>query len=391
MNRRKLSTAVLCAAALTLGVADASATLPDPDGLPADMSKPVQVYLMMGQSNILGAHGRVNGTGSQAGYLDNAVDNKGLYPYLKDGNGNWTQRNDVRYVRVQGSGGPSGGSGYGSIKNNHWLNVGLDDGNIGVEYGVGHHLGNAIDAPVMVLTSAIGNRELGWDLLPPGSPRFEYNDNGTDYIYAGYGDRNERWEASIGDNPPDPAHNWRAGLQYDGDVARAKAVLNNIGTFYPGATEYEVAGFVWWQGDRDRYDNGNSARYEENLVRLIGALRTEFSAPDASFVMATLGQTVDGSPSGSFGANEQLMIDAMNNVDGDSGLYPDFAGNVATVYSNPLLGPLGGASNGHYNHDAETYMNVGEALGAEMVALIPEPTSLALLGIGGLLLARRRR
>jgi hypothetical protein len=95
----------------------ASATLPDPDGLPADTSKPVQVYLMMGQSNILGAHGWVNGTGSQEGYLDNAVDNKGLYPYLKDSNGDWTQRNDVRYVRVQGSGGPSGGSGTGSVIN----------------------------------------------------------------------------------------------------------------------------------------------------------------------------------------------------------------------------------------------------------------------------------
>lgn len=380
-HRLPLST-LLGAALLATPALDADATLPDPDGLPADMTKPVQVYIMMGQSNILGAYGRVNGTGTDEGYLDNAVDNKGLYPYLKDGDGNWTQRNDVRYVRVQGSGGPSG-NGTGDVKNNHWLNVGLDDGNVGVEYGVGHHLGNAIDAPVMVLTSAIGNRALGWDLLPPGSPQFDYTDG---YTYAGYGDSPSRWETGT---TPTPI-GWRGGLQYDGDVARAKAVLSDIGTYYPGATSYEVAGFVWWQGDRDRRTEALSFKYEENLVRLIGALRNEFSAPDASFVMATLGQTIDGTPTGSFGNNEQMIIDAMTNV-ADPNLYPQFDGNVATVYSNPLLGPLGGDSGGHYNGDAETYMNVGEALGAELVALIPEPTSLSLLAIGGLMLARRRR
>ena len=46
-------------------------------------------------------------------------------------------------------------------------------GKMGVEYAVGHCLGNAIDAPVMILKCCIGNRSLGWDLLPPGSERFE--------------------------------------------------------------------------------------------------------------------------------------------------------------------------------------------------------------------------
>jgi hypothetical protein len=163
--------------------------------------------------------------------------------------------------------------------------------------------------------------------------------------------------------------------------------MDNIATYYPGATEVEVAGFFWWQGDRDRYTEAHAVKYEENLVRLIGALRDEFDAPDAPFVLATLGQTAttDG-PS-----NDKTILDAMLAVDGDTGNYSEFAGNVATVYTNPLLGPLGGASNSHYNSDAETYMNVGEAMGAEMVALIPEPTSMSLLGLGGLLLLRRRR
>jgi hypothetical protein len=353
--------------------------LPDPDGNPADMSKPVQVFIMMGQSNML-ANGVVAGT--TPGTLDHAVDSKGLYPYLKDGTGAWTERKDVRFTRVQGSGGPSGGDGKGTVYNNEWLNV-AGDSKIGVEYGIGHYLGHAVDAPVLLLKSAIGNRALGWDLLPPGGVQYDHSDG---YTYPGSGGSPERW---VTGTTPTPI-GWYAGLQYEGDVARAHAVLNDLGTHYPGATDYEVAGFFWWQGDRDRYKAGHADKYEENLVRLIDALRAEFNAPDAPFVLATLGQTTMGDAPGL----DKTVLDAMLAVDGDAGNYPEFAGNVSTVYSNPLLGPLGGASNGHYNGDAETYMNVGEAMGQEMVALIgpiPEPGTVLLLASCLLVLIGVRR
>ena len=44
-----------------------------------------------------------------------------------------------------------------------------------------------------------------------------------------------------------------------------------------------------------------------------------------------------------------------------------FFGNVATVYSHPLS--KGGSSNAHYNGNAETYMNIGEAMGRAMAGL----------------------
>ncbi len=40
-------------------------------------------------------------------------------------------------------------------------------------------------------------------------------------------------------NGPKPI-NWKAGLQYDGDVARAKEALANLAKYYPEATGYEV-------------------------------------------------------------------------------------------------------------------------------------------------------
>ena len=63
-----------------------------------------------------------------------------------------------------------------------------------------------------------------------------------------------------------------------------------------------------------------------------------------------------------------MILDAMLAVDGDSGKYPEFKGNVATVYTHPLS--QGGASNGHYGGNAKTYMDVGLGMGRAMVGLL---------------------
>ena len=63
-----------------------------------------------------------------------------------------------------------------------------------------------------------------------------------------------------------------------------------------------------------------------------------------------------------------MLLEAMLAVDGKAGKYADFAGNVATVYSHPLS--KGGASNSQYNGNAETYMNIGQAMGSAMVDLL---------------------
>ena len=325
-------------------------SLPDPDGKPADMSKPVQVYILMGQSNMLN-FGKVNG--DKDGTLEHAVKNKNLYPYLIDEDGNWTTRKDVRNVRVQGS-----GTGAMRTFNNEWMTI--KGGGVGPEIGIGHHVGHVTDAPVMVLKSCIGNRALGWDLLPPGSESFEFTDSKqVTWVHPGYKGSPERWVKGT-----DPKKiNWYAGMQYDGDTARAKKVLSELDKHYPGANSYEVAGFFWWQGDRDSRSQALSSRYEKNLVKLIKQLRKDFNSPNAKFVCATLGQTKKGDT-----GNGGKILDAMFSVDGESGKYPEFKGNVAAVYTHPLS--KGGSSGGHYGGNAETYMNVGEAMGKAMAKLL---------------------
>lgn len=334
--------------------AGAFAQLPDPDPKPADPSKTVQVFLLMGQSNML-EMGKVSG--DEDGRLERAVTAEGLYPFLVDDEGDWTARADVRNVAVMGSGGP----GKTQVRKNEWLTV--SGGKVGVEQGIGHQLGTALDEPVLILKSAIGNRSLGWDLLPPGSPSYEFVDpkDGKTYVYAGFGESPLRWEKGT---EPEPI-GWTAGVQYAGDVARAQAVLADLGTYYPGATDYEVAGFFWWQGDKDRYDAGHAARYEKNLANLAAALRKEFDAPDAKFVVATLGQSDKETASG----NERLILDAQLAVS-DPTRHPELAGSAATVYTHPLS--LGGSSNGHYGGNAKTYLNVGLAMGKAMVELLDD-------------------
>ncbi len=319
-------------------VKELPAELSDPDGEEANMTKPVQVYILMGQSNMIGS--------GKPSKLQGIAAEK--YPYLVDDAGDWTVRKDVRNVFVMCS-----GNSPAKDYKNEWMTV---SGNIGPEIGIGHHVGHVTDAPVLILKSCIGNRSLGWDLLPPGSEPYEHGGK-TQPGYRGTPDD------PGGDTGGDMSKGWYAGCQYDGDVAAAKKVLDNLENYYPGAKEYEVAGFFWWQGDKDMRNPAHFEMYEKNLIQLIKALRKDFDAPDAKFVTASLGQTKEGSQGG-----DGQILDAMKAVaESDD---PELKGKVGFVYTNPLS--KGGGSSGHYGSNPETYQNVGEAMGKAMVELLQE-------------------
>jgi hypothetical protein len=357
MNPKIPLLAALCGITALATSALGAADLPDPDGKPADMTKPVKVFILMGQSNMVGM-GKILGA-DKPGSLEHSCKTEKLYPFLVDDTGNWTERKDVRNVRVM-----VGRGGGMQLFNNEWMSV--KGKTIGPELGIGHQLGNAIDEPVLILKSCIGNRGLGWDLLPPGSKGFEYTakdkktGKDTTWVYAGYKESPNRWEKGTEPKPIE----WYAGKQYDDDVANAKKVLSELNTYYPDAKSYEVAGFFWWQGEKDCGDAALAARYEENLVNLIASLRKDFDAPKAKFVLATLGEAVKGQATGAAGD----VLNAHLAVDGETGKHPEFKGSVASVYSNPLS--QGGSGNGHYGGNSRTYMDVGLGMGEAMVKLL---------------------
>ena len=356
---RIVRTMLLVLAATASALAQVPDPLPDPDGRPADHTKPVKVFILLGQSNMLG-FGRV-GPADLQGTLEYMIREKGKYPYLVDESGKWTERQDVRYVHVM----DKRGAGltdfdvFSDVKN-QWLTV---SGNFGPELALGHILGQWLDEPVLILKACIGNRSLGWDLLPPGSERFEFEGR----TYAGYRDTPDSWV----EGEPKKEVPWYAGRQYDADTAHAKAVLKNLDKYYPGyqGQGYQVAGFVFWQGHKDQ-NPAHASRYEQNLVRFIQALREDFSAPQAKFVLATI--AFDGDQLKGPGLT---VCEAQLAVDGDQGKYPEFKGNVKAIDARPFwrdksVSPTNQGY--HYNHNAETYMEVGTALGRAMVELLQD-------------------
>lgn len=311
------------AAASPLKASALPEVLPDPDGKEADMTKPVQVFILMGQSNMLGF--------GNAGQLKGVAAEK--YPYLVDDGGNWNVRKDVRNVFYC----------MAKQRYNDWLTAenGNGGGKFGPEIGIGNYLGHAIDAPVLILKSCVGNRALGWDLLPPSAV-------GTGKDGQSYQGDSESSNRKVKENHG----GWYAGLQYDQDVGAAQEVLRNLSDYYPGATRYEVAGFFWWQGNAEP-GKGNVEAYDKNLAFLFNDLKKDFNAPNAKFVCATLG--------------EHDKTATLSQKMFDFAALPEFKNQAAVFYSKP--GSKGG-SGGHYGGDADTYMYVGEGMGKAMVELL---------------------
>ncbi len=307
-----------------------------------------KITYLTNQANGLGWIARIDIPGT----LSTVVKQDGKFPYLIDKSGRWTERNDVWYKGVVTAGA------------NKWLSVGCgaSSNSIGTELGFGHIVGDHHDEPVLILKASQGNRSLAWDFLPPGSERFEHDGK----VYAGYKDSPASWDKGT---TPEPI-NWYAGKQYDDCFQAAHKVLDNFDKEFPHFADrgYEIAGFVWWQGHKDQGNAAHAARYEKNLVHLIKTLRGEFKAPRAPFAIATIG----------FGGwkmsgHALTVADAQLAVSGEKGKYPEYAGNVKTIETRDFwrdaeVSPRN--QDFHYNGNAETYMNVGVALGRAMVELL---------------------
>ena len=344
--------------------------LPDPDGSAGATNKPVKVYIMSGQSNMVG-FGRINGSGP--GYLNYMCNTESKFPNLVNESGDWIARGDVHYRGVI------------SATGDDLLQPGFGASGdvIGPELGFGQVMGYYHDEPVLLIKSSIGNRSLVWDYCPPTSPQFVY---GTK-TYAGYGDSPASWDTGTS---PDPI-SWYAGKQWDecfmdesewapagagaAAVTNVVDVLDNFATEYPqyAAQGFEIAGYVWWQGHKDQ-GQPYASKYEEYMVRFIEQIRAYYEGrypnntkPRAPFVLSTIG----------FGgwdlAGDGLAVaEAQLAVDGEAGNYPSFAGNVKTIESRGYWrdGSVSPSTTGyHYNHNAETYMLVGDALGRAMMQL----------------------
>lgn len=340
---------------------------------------PVKVYILSGQSNMVG-FGRIDGQG--AGTLETLVTQEHKFPNLYDNETQaWHKHDNVMYSGVIAAKG----------KARLRPGFGAKQSSFGPELGFGRIMGYYHQEPVIIIKCSIGNRSLAWDYLPPGSERFSTVEADQTWRQAGYGDSPKRWLDAIS-----PRHvRWYAGKQFDDcfldendrsytadlmgfkPVRNVVDILDNFSQEYPNYASrgFEIAGYVWWQGHKDQNDL-DASRYEFNLVNFINAVRGYYqqrypaqTQKDAPFVLATV--AFNGGWDNKRAAFNTI-VNSQLAVSGERQNYPEFQGNVKTVevrdyWRDQAQSPS--RQGFHYNHNAETYMLVGDALGRSMIDL----------------------
>ena len=143
--------------------------------------------------------------------------------------------------------------------------------------------------------------------------------------------------------------------------AECREALDNLGRYFPeyDGREYEIAGFVWFQGWNDMFDDDATASYEENMVHLIRDVRKRLSLPKLPVVVGETGN----------GNNE--VVRAAQKAATER---PEFRGNVAFVATAQYRRHAEEGPNvGHGHHwfgNAESYFLIGRDLGEAMLSLM---------------------
>jgi hypothetical protein len=292
-------------------------------GSTAVADAPVKVFLLAGQSNMVGA-GQIaansarNGGQGSLEWLVESSPAKEKYAHLRNSSSEWVEREDVKIWNFGRTGGLK--PGYGS-----------NTGTIGPELGFGTVVGEAFDEPVLLIKIAWGGKSIGKDFRPPSA-------------------------------------GGEVGPEYRILVDRTKEVLQDAGRQFPelAGRTFELAGIGWHQGWNDRVNQEFNDAYEVNLAHFIRDIRRDLDAPDLPFVIAETGMS---GPQEKHPRALSLMA-----AQAAVAKMPEFKGNVAFVgtrsfYREPDASPSG--QQYHWNSNAETYYLIGEAMGKAMLVMVP--------------------
>ncbi len=288
--------------------------------LEAQLSKPVKVFLLAGQSNMQG-QGVVSmddpknyngGKGNLVWSMKHSA-SKDQMRHLVDANGNWVERDDVTITykprdKVRTGRLAIGYTGYGGSSH------------IGPELQFGHVIGDHLDDPVLLIKTAWGGKSLHKDFRPPSA-------------------------------------GGETGPYYKQMIAEIRDALATLGD-----TPYELCGFVWMQGWNDMISKEATAEYAHNLVHLAHDIRAEFKSPGLPIVVGELG---NGGPAREGSGMEEFRAAQKSGT----ARIP----NAVFVETHSFARPKDFSPNrGHGHHwfgNAESYFLIGDALGKAMVQI----------------------
>ena len=257
---------------------------------------PVKVFLLAGQSNMEG-HAELRTIDFLGEDTDPA--RAALLKKFKPDGKTLVTRDDVWIAK---------GAAYGNLGPGYGAGVSDKPGNkIGPEYGFGCFMGEALDQQVLLIKVSTGGTSLHQDWRPPSA-------------------------GPLADVKPEDL-----GYMYKELVSYTHQTLKDLKKHFPDYDEkagYEIAGFVWFQGYNDMFNEIGRKEYGKNLVCLIKDLRKEFNAPEMKVVVGVMG--VNG-PRNEGTANPKQ--DDVRNGQRFVNTVPEFKGNVKAIESAPLLHP----------------------------------------------------
>ncbi|MBI5849774.1 MAG: sialate O-acetylesterase [Planctomycetes bacterium] len=298
----------------------------------ASAPRTVKVFVLAGQSNMEGpAVADLDPAWNRADYNDGkgtlarlAAGDQTGYAHLIDANGGWAKRDDVFvHYRLEDGVlrcGPLG-VGFSPHGPHHF----------GPELQCGHELGDAFEEPVLLVKTAWGGKSLYRDFRPPSA-------GGV------------------------------VGPYYNKLVEQVRDACANLARDLPGlaGARVELAGLVWYQGWNDGCEPRVAVpEYQANLAHLIRDLRREFDAPALPVVIGEL--------TGPWVTAEGEWA-ALRAAQAAAAALPEWRGSVVFVPTHEFVRKAEDSPHpGHGHHEfgnAETYVLVGRALGAAMVALV---------------------
>ena len=168
---------------------------------------------------------------------------------------------------------------------------GRKGGNIGPELTFGIYMQERVKAPILLIKPAWGGKSLCRDFRPPSAGIHPAHLKAQEELRKENKDTSEM----------DKEYAENAGRYYRMMIDHARAVLADIRKVYPGydpAQGYELAGFVWFQGEndfgqQDTYPNpgepGGFTEYSRLLACLIRDVRKDLKAPEMKAVIGVLG------------------------------------------------------------------------------------------------------